>query len=57
MGSGLLAPGGLVMTKKVIVSHRSAVTGQKVTKDYADAHKSTTIRETRPAAKPKGKGK
>lgn len=44
------------MAKKV-VSHRSAVTGQKVTKQFADAHKATTIRETRPVPKPKGKGK
>lgn len=44
------------MAKKV-VSHRSAVTGRKVTEQYAAAHKDTTIRETRPAPKPKGKGK
>lgn len=56
MGSGLLAAGGLVMAKKV-VSHRSAVTGRKVTEGYAKAHPSITIRETRPAPKPKGKGK
>ena len=45
------------MAKKVVVSHRSAVTGRKVTEGYAKAHPSTTIRETRPAPKPKGKGK
>lgn len=55
-GSWILAAEGLVMAKKVVVSHRSADTGRKVTKEYADAHPKETIRETRPAPKPKGKG-
>ena len=31
---------------KVAIHYRSAITGQYVTKRYAEAHKSTTVRET-----------
>jgi hypothetical protein len=56
VGNWVLAQECMVMAKKV-VSHRSAITGRKVTEKYADAHPKTTIRETRPAPKPKGKDK
>ena len=41
--------------KKVDAGYRSAVTGQKVTEQYAKSHPKTTVHETQPAPKPKGK--
>lgn len=33
------------MADKKITQHRSAVTGEFVTKQYADRHKTTTVKE------------
>lgn len=33
--------------KAKVTTHRSAKSGQYVTKEYADKHKSTTVKETR----------
>ena len=35
------------MANKKTITHRSAKTGQYVTKKYADKHPSTTVKETR----------
>ena len=38
-----------------VTIYRNAKTGEIVTKKYAEAHPSTTEKETRPAPKPRGK--
>jgi hypothetical protein len=35
------------MSKKTTTSHRSAKSGQYVTKKFADKHPATTVKETR----------
>lgn len=35
-----------------VTQYRSAVTGEFVTKNYAERHKSTTVKEQNPAPKP-----
>ena len=41
------------MAKKTTTMYRSAKTGRAVTKAYAAAHKSTTVKETNKRAAPK----
>ena len=46
------------MADKKITQYRSAVTGEFVKKDYAEKHKSTTVKERNDAPKPsKPRGK
>jgi len=39
------------MTEKKITQYRSAKSGEFVTKQYAEQHKSTTVKERNPAPK------
>lgn len=48
--AGKEAPMAAAKTRTI---YRSAKTGEMVTKKFAETHKSTTEKETRPAPKPK----
>jgi len=47
------------MADKKITQYRSAVSGEFVTKQYAEKHKATTVKERngapKPSSKPRGK--